>query len=168
MKKYILLLFVLVFLFTACGKESVEEPPVYTAPTLPSFDTNLSPEEKLAESVNALKSAESFQMTFGTGDDTQTLPNSTEAIAQAKALIPNENFLTDLCREKITLSPSNIGSFTVSLSGLSAADFTALTGISTEAESCCVSLTIAPEGHLSRMELTMDDTVTFLQIENVK
>ena len=168
MKKYILLLFAFAFLLAGCGKEPVEEPPVYTAPTLPSFDTNLSPEEKLAESVNALRSAESFQMTFGTGDDTKTLPNSAEAIAQAKALVPNEHFLTDLCREKITLSPSNTGSFTVSLSGLSAADFTALTGISTEAESCCVSLTIAPEGYLSRMELTMDDTLTFLQIENVK
>lgn len=168
MKKYILLLLLLGVFFTGCGKDPVDEPLAYTAPTLPSFDTQTSPEEKLAEAIDALKAADSFQMTFGTGDVIQTLPNSADAIAQATALIPNTNFLTDLCREKITLSPSNTGSFTLSLNGLTGDDFSALTGIETQAESCCVSLTIAPEGYLSRLELQMDETVTFLQIDQVK
>ena len=168
MKKHSLLLLLLGVFFAGCGKEPVDEPPAYTAPTLPSFDTQISPEEKLAEAIDALKDADSFQMTFGTGDAIQTLPNSADAIAQATALIPNTNFLADLCRERITLSPSNTGSFTISLNGLTGDEFSALTGIETQAESCCVSLTIAPEGYLSRLELRMDETVTFLQIDQVK
>ncbi len=172
MKKWILVFLALLPILAGCGKEAEELSPTYTIPTLPSFDEAQSPLVKLNDAVDVLKNAQSYQITFDTGEGSQTQtvipPMDAESLAQVKALVPNENFLADLCSEQITVSPSNTGSFTFMRNGLTGDEFSAITGINTQANSCSVSLTIAPEGYLSRLELQMDDTVTFLQIDQVK
>ena len=167
MKKWLLMIFLLLPLLAGCGREQTDNQSTYTAPTLPSVDTTLSPKEQLSAAIEVLKSADSLKITYGTGEDIQTLtpPWDVDSLKQVKALIPNENFIPDLCTRGITLSPSNTGSLEFSLNGISAEEFATITGIVTEAESCSIALTIAPEGHLGRVELTMDDTVTFINIE---
>jgi hypothetical protein len=203
MKKWLIMIAALLLVLAGCGKETGETPPDYTIPTLPSFDAEQSPSEKLAASIEALKAADSFQMTFGTEENTYTqsvtrhkgivqsyLEGETEhwlaedtllvlregaiaeesvdlVFAQAKGLLPNDNFLDDFTHQRLIVSPSNTGSFTFALNGLTGEEFTDITGIATEAASCEVSLRIDPEGYFSRLELVMDDAVVFLQVERV-
>ena len=193
MKKWIMLLCAIVVLLAGCGKEPEIDQPEYTIPTLPSVDTELTPEEQINGAIQALYDADSFCLSFGNEDvnytqtvvktngtlhslmegrvehwledDTLWIRSDGEIIqapagdvfAKAKELVPNEDFVSAFCRRQLTLSPSNTGSFIFLLYGISAPEFTAITGMETDAENCGIKLVVSPEGYLSSLELTMGD-----------
>jgi len=124
MKRIFILLLTAVLCLAGCAKQAPTGPTGYTAPTLPEFDKTQGPEQHLQAVFDGLK-GKSFTASCGADwQDTLTLtPCDTDTLRQR---IPNEHLVSDFCQRSMMVVPSNDGTFTYQLTGLTVEDACAL------------------------------------------
>ena len=115
MKKRIAIFAVAAMLaLSGCDEQAAPTSPTYTAPTLPDFDQELTPEQHLNAAMEQLEALDSFSVSYGSGwkdDLTLTTGSGEEAYAALRQLVPNEDLIAQFSAGGMMVSPSNTGSF---------------------------------------------------------
>ena len=177
MKQFLLILFAAVLCLSGCKNQAPVQPTEgYTAPTLPEFDKTQGPDVHLQAVFDGLR-GQSFQASWGSGwrEDLTLVPCDTDTL---RKLIPNEALVEDFCQRSMIVVPSNDGTFSYQLTGLTVEEACSLIcGRSlTEAEQATLSaytdsqaeLTINTDSNRIFRELlltvTLDQSTWLLQI----
>lgn len=114
MKRLLILVAAAMLVLTACDEQAAPAAPTYTAPTLPSFDETLTPEQHLSAATERLQGLDRFTVSYGSGWQEElilTTGSGEEAYTALRQLVPNEDLIDQFCAMGMMVSPSNDGTF---------------------------------------------------------